>query len=56
VKFICKTHKVELEIQGKKRRYTGEGVSWAGTPMCKLFIMKEPREGKVGECVIERIG
>jgi len=55
VKFICKTHGVELEIQGKKRRYTGKGLSWAGTPQCKLFTMKEPREGKIGVCMIRRV-
>jgi len=53
VKFICKTHGVELEIQGKKRRF--KGLSWAGTPQCKLFTMKEPREGKIGVCMIRRV-
>ena len=55
MKFICKTHKVELEIQGKKRRYAGKGVSWSGTPQCKLFTMKEPKEGKFGNCEIRRV-
>ena len=54
MKFKCLTHNIELEIQDKKRKF--KGLSWAGCPQCKLFTMKEPKEGKVGECVIKRIG
>ena len=53
MKFKCLTHNIELEIQDKKRKF--KGLSWAGCPQCKLFTMKEPREGEYSGCKIVRV-
>ena len=52
MRLMCKTHRIVLEKEGPRRRYSGEGLSWAGTPMCQLFVMKDPRPGKYGECEV----
>lgn len=56
VKYRCLTHKIEVEIEGNKRVFGGEGLSWAGTPFCVLFVLREVKEGTYGECVIKRVG
>jgi hypothetical protein len=54
MKFKCETHKIEVEVSGNRRSYSG--LSWAGSPNCALFTMPEIKEGSFGSCKILKIG
>jgi len=53
-KFKCETHGITLEITNGERRFSR--LNWSGTPQCILMTMKEPKEGKYGDCIVRRVG
>jgi hypothetical protein len=53
VKFRCRKHGVELEVTSSLRKYSG--LTLMRVPQCVLFTMKEPKEGRFGECEVVRV-
>ena len=52
MRLRCRTHGIEVEVEGKRRRFSN--LSWTGSPQCKLLTMKDPKPGRYGECVVEQ--
>jgi hypothetical protein len=50
-RYICKTHNVELVIEEGRRTIRAPYMA-----TCILMTVKEPREGRFGECEIVRVG
>lgn len=54
-RYRCLTHNVTLIIDAKKRTIQNPIGAYAGMPQCQLHLVLEPKEGKTGECQIERV-
>jgi len=50
MKLRCTECKIEVEKINNTLRYGGEGLSWGGTPQCKLFTIR--KEGRFGKCIL----
>jgi len=50
--YRCQTHDVRLIVDGKRWSFHNPQGSYAGIPKCQLHLTFEPKEGKVGDCVI----
>lgn len=53
--FCCQTHRVTVEVDGNRRKFTFASGSWAGFPQCRIMLVKDIKEETVEKCVIKRV-
>jgi hypothetical protein len=49
-RYVCKTHSVELVVEEGRREIRAPYMA-----TCALMTMREPREGRFGECEVVRV-